>query len=498
MEADYLKQVLREQAAVADELKNVRQRQLGPPPPTVQSPPAAKPAKAKQKETTEESGTDEEGRVRRKRRLAGSSGSAQAVEQAIDYRITGFWRWKTVVVPPNVYVVHTRRGQPEPLHLGLGVSFRYNPATDAFLVIPAAVQTLLINARCISVERQGVLVQGYVQWVVDDLRTAYRKLDFSDPTDPMRIVNVQLREQAEAAIKDKVATMPIDAILSDKQPIIEELTHRLRTVAESSGEGAGSTGLGLKIVTVQIKEAVVSSGGLWENLQKPFRAEREKLARMAEMQTQQEITRQELLIRQARETAELETRRRLDQLRAEQERESYDRAQTEKARRHQMEQEAEQRALAERAATEKARRIADEALAVQQHALEAERIARELESVRRQLELERALAELHQLRAANEIERDNQKHQARCVREEREVELFSRRRVAENDLSEAHVKAQLIARLPEIASALPQAQELRAITVGGEGATSLAGLLAALLQAVEGAVRRPEANGHTN
>ena len=265
--------------------------------------------------------------------------------QAVDYRITGWWRWKTVVVPPNVYVVHTRRGHAEPLHLGLGVSFRYDPATDAFLVIPAAVQTLLINARCISIERQGVLVQAYVQWVVDDLRTAYRKLDFSDPADPMRIVNVQLREQAEAAIKDKVATMPIDAILSDKQPIIEELTHRLRSVAESSGEGAGSTGLGLKIVTVQIKEAVVSSTRLWENLQKPFRAERERLARMAELEAQQQIARQELIIRQARETAELETARRLDELRAEQEREAYDRASAEKTRRHQVEQEAEQRAL---------------------------------------------------------------------------------------------------------------------------------------------------------
>ncbi|MFO0930519.1 MAG: SPFH domain-containing protein [Gemmataceae bacterium] len=165
------------------------------------------------------------------------------------------------------YVVHTRRGHAEPLHLGPGVSFRFDPSTDAFLLIPAAVQTLLINARCISVERQGILVQAYVQWVVDDLRTAYRKLDFSDPEDPMRIVNVQLREQAEAAVKDKVATMPIDAILSDKQPIIEELTHRLRGVAEGSRDNGSTTGLGLKIVTVQIKEAVVSSTRLWENLQ---------------------------------------------------------------------------------------------------------------------------------------------------------------------------------------------------------------------------------------
>src|SRR5579872_4507482 len=237
-----------------------------------------------------------------------------ATVQAVNYRVTGFWRWKTVVVPPNVYVVHTRRGHAEPLHVGLGVSFRYNPATDAFLVIPAAVQTLLINARCVCAERQGILVQAYVQWVVEDVRTAYRRLDFSDAADPMRIVNLQLREQAEAAIKDKVATMSIDAVLSDKQPIIEELTHRLRAVAEGSHEGTTTSGLGLKIVTVQIKEAVVSSTRLWENLQKPFRAQRERVARMAELEAQQAVARQELLDRQARETAELEYTRRLAEL----------------------------------------------------------------------------------------------------------------------------------------------------------------------------------------
>src|SRR5215469_14322800 len=168
---------------------------------------------------------------------------------SVEVRITGWWRWRTVIVPPNAHVVHTRRGHPEPLHIGLGVSFRFNPAKDSFLVVPGTMQTILINAHCICRELQGLLVQGYVQWIVADFATAYKKLDFSDAEDPMRVVNVQLREQAEAAIKDKVATMGIDEVLSDKQPIIEELTARLRHVAE--GEGDADKGLGLRIVTVQ-------------------------------------------------------------------------------------------------------------------------------------------------------------------------------------------------------------------------------------------------------
>src|SRR5205085_2868524 len=135
------------------------------------------------------------------------------------------------------------------------------------------------------------------------LATAYRRLDFSDPIDPMRIVNVQLREQAEAVIKDKVATMSIDQVLTDKLPIIEELTQRLRLLAEGTSTGRDTSGLGLKIVTVQIKEAVVSSARLWENLQKPFRAEREKLARLA-------VTLKELELEAQRVGQEIESLRR--------------------------------------------------------------------------------------------------------------------------------------------------------------------------------------------
>ncbi|HEV7554024.1 MAG TPA: SPFH domain-containing protein, partial [Kofleriaceae bacterium] len=199
----------------------------------------------------------------RYRAAAGAATTAAAALDgpAVEVRITGWWRWKTVVVPPNAHVVHTRRGHDRPLHIGLGMSFNYNPMKDSFLVVPGTMQTIMINAYCICRELQGLLVQGYVQWIIADFATAYKKLDFTDVEDPMRVVNVQLREQAEAAIKDKVATMGIDEVLSDKQPIIEELTARLRGVAEGSGNA--DEGLGLRIVTVQIKEAVVSSSRLW-------------------------------------------------------------------------------------------------------------------------------------------------------------------------------------------------------------------------------------------
>jgi hypothetical protein len=420
--------------------------------------------------------------------------------RAIDYRITGFWRWKTVVVPPNVYVVHTRRGHAEPVTLGLGASFPFDPATDAFLLIPASMQTIVISAKCICSDRQGVVVQAYVQWIIEDLATAYRRLDFSDPIDPMRIVNVQLREQAEAVIKDKVATMSIDQVLNDKLPIIEELTQRLRLLAEGTSTGRDTSGLGLKIVTVQIKEAVVSSARLWENLQKPFRAEREKVARLAELAAQQEIAARELEGRQAKASAEMETERRLAERGAAIEQERYDREQTEKGRRHKLEQEAERLALDERNRTEMARKAAELELALKELELAAQRVEREADAIRRQAGLDEAKQEQDRRRTLGGLQLDEERSKAEAARRERELTLLKARRAVENDLSEACVKARLVKRLPEVAAAL-KPEELRAVSIGGEGggAGPLLSFLAGALGLAEDALKkRPGTNGAAN
>ena len=119
-----------------------------------------------------------------------------------EVKITGYCWWTTVIVPPNMWVVHTRRGYDTPLHLGIGISFYYNKYCDSFLVAPSTLQTLLISAKSICKERQGVLISAYAQYAIEDFNLAYRKLDFSDIDDPMRIVNIQLQQQCEASIKD--------------------------------------------------------------------------------------------------------------------------------------------------------------------------------------------------------------------------------------------------------------------------------------------------------
>ena len=364
---------------------------------------------------------------------------------AVPTRMTGMLWWRSVVVPPNAYVVHTRRGQAEPVTIGLGKSFRFNPRTDAYLAVPAALQTLVINASCICKERQGLLVQAYLQWTIDDFATAYRTLDFSDPVDPMQVVNVQLQEQAEATIKDTVATMGIDDVLSDKQPIIEELTRRLRNVTEGGKEGGG---LGLRIVTVQIKEAVVSSTRLWKDLQRPFRAERAMTARLAELGTGAEV--------RHREDADARV-------------------------------EAEQRITREAAI---ARRTSEEAAAAfdQQIQEAARRSQVEAELAIARAEQQRIIieqeAELERLRLQTRLAMEALADEAKHAQGLRALVLEERRQAVANAVTPAQTRARLVEQLPQIAAALPRSEKSTTVSVGEVG--GLTGLVRGLLDAVDG------------
>ena len=311
-----------------------------------------------------------------------TSEELQLEKEPIRIRETGLWFWRRVIVPPNAYVVHTRMGRPAPVTLGLGLSFRYDPYKDSYLVVPAAMQTIGVVAYCISKEKQGINVLAYVQWQINDFGIAYRKLDFSDSRDPLGIVNAQLREQAEAAIKDKIATMSVEEVLTDKEPVIEELTSRLKTVAEgrSQSEQAIDEGLGIKIVTVQIKEALVSSQRLWQDLQAPFRYEQEKTARISYLASQDEIRQKELETRQVTETSEAETMVAIERIKQGKQTEALDLRLAEESTRFTREQESARQKIQLEEQTTLIKRESDQRLEIQAARAEQERT---LEALRR-------------------------------------------------------------------------------------------------------------------
>ncbi|MFL5806391.1 MAG: SPFH domain-containing protein [Roseiflexaceae bacterium] len=364
-----------------------------------------------------------------------TSEELQLEKEPVRVRETGFWPFKRIIVPPNVYVVHTRIGRKAPVTIGLGLSFSYNPNTDAYLIVPAAMQTIGIVANGISREKQGINILAYVQWQINDFAVAYRKLDFSDSRDPLGIVNAQLREQAEAAIKDKIATLSVEDVLTDKQPIIEELTARLKAVAEGRGGQADDEGLGIKIVTVQLKEALVSSQRLWDNLQAPFRYNQEKAARISFLLAQDEIRQKELQNRQTAETSEAEALVEIERIKQTKQTEALELRLAQEQTRFTAEQETTRQKLQLEEQTTRARRESQQRLALeaaraeqettlaalrraQEEAVEQTRLDAEASARQKTLQVEQALQEL-----AEETRLAESRLQAEQQRLERETTL---------------------------------------------------------------------------
>lgn len=418
-----------------------------------------------------------------------SSEELQLEKEPVQVRETGFWRFKRVIVPPNAYVVHTRLGRAAPVTLGLGVSFRYNPYTDAYLVVPAAMQTIGVVANCISQEKQGINILAYVQWQIDDFGIAYRKLDFSDSRDPLGIVNAQLREQAEAAIKDKISTMSVEEVLTDKAPIIAELTSRLKAVAErkDDNQAAEDEGLGIKIVTVQIREAIVSSQRLWQDLQAPFRHEQEKKARLSYMSMQDELAQKELATRQAVETREAETMVEIERIKQSKQTEATTLRLTEEATRFTKEQEVVQDKIRREETTTLARRESEQRLQAQ--AVQAEQTRLDQEKLLNQQKAGVEAAQQEQVDALQvqileaRLAREAQEHQARLqqleenqrlelARREQEIELARQEQVVRNLMNEQDLVARLIEKLPDLAAHMPEIHELRVLQTGDGNAAS--------------------------
>jgi hypothetical protein len=266
--------------------------------------------------------------------------------------------------------------------------------------------------------------------------------------------------------------MSVHEVLSDKQPIVEDLIDRLRGVAE--GEDGSDRGLGLRIVTVQIKEAIVSSSRLWENLQKPFRSEQERIARLAELGAQEAISGRELAADRAQRTQELDNERDLAELRARNDSLTFDRDTAEKARRAEREQ-ADARRLAE---------LRNEAT-LHELALERARDAEELEVGRLRLEREHAMKRLAlDGDLALSRSRTESAHDSALLQLERE----RIKATINNGQSPESIQAKLIDALPEIVAKLPKPAELRSVTIGGHDSSTVTGLLAELA-AVVGAIR---------
>jgi len=375
-------------------------------------------------------------------------------------------------------------------------------------------QTIGVVANCITKEKQGINILAYLQWQINDFAKAYKKLDFSELRDPLGIVNAQLREQAEAAIKDKIATMSVEEVLTDKAPIISELTERLKDVAEGIHAGkstdAADEGLGIKITTVQIREAIVSSETLWTDLQSPFRNEMQKKSRISSLDTENEIKQKEFQTKLLIETGKSKTDLEIELIRQKEQTEINEVRIKQEAIRFALEQQNNQANTNLEEQTNLNEQASEDRIQARENEI---RFKREIENINieKQLEINKLefkkqqieqqaliIAKEAELKVLNEnnkinleklqttalIEKQTIEHQLNLKFEDEKSSLQMKYEFQQAEIEKFRLEIQnlknnqvlfseLIAELPKIASEMPDISELKVIQTEGNGDQSL-------------------------
>lgn len=206
---------------------------------------------------------------------------------------------------PNEYLVQVGRKVVKPV-LG-GRRFRL---FKKFLRVPGTVETLYFQTDNANMNYQGIGVEGYASWRVDPEHpeVAISTLDFFDENNPMRDTNGKLTTICVEAVRHVIANMSIDDALKKKDEIGNNLKEQLKKFEERWG---------IVFDQVGIEKVTIMSEKLFEDLQSEFRDRLRLDISRTRIQTDRQIAAEENTTREATETEQIETDRKVRLARAE-------------------------------------------------------------------------------------------------------------------------------------------------------------------------------------
>ncbi len=213
-----------------------------------------------------------------------------------------------VSIRPDEYVIHYGRGG-RVRHCGRGISFFCWPG-ETYIAVPSTLRDVNFCADQITKEKQGVRVQGFMAYRIDDFEKAYQTLDLRsrsakvlmsaeknvdnneyssknrettfklDPNDSLAKTDLVLRRLAESVVRHEVSNKTVDEMISEREAVIESMKDQIApTVAR----------WGLVVETIEFTEVWIRSKSLFENLQAEYRNEMRLKAEQSTAATEQDI-----------------------------------------------------------------------------------------------------------------------------------------------------------------------------------------------------------------
>ena len=227
-----------------------------------------------------------------------------------------------VSINPDEFVIHYGRGG-RIKHTGRGVSFFCWPG-ETYIAVPSTIRDVNFVADQITSEKQGVRVQGFLAYRIDDFELAYQTLDLKsrsakilmsaekcmeatdyttktsetifklDPNDRLAKTDLILRRLAESVVRHEVSNKTVDQMIGERETVIDSMKEQIApTVAK----------WGLTIETIEFTEVWIRSKTLFQDMQAEYRNEIRKKAEQSTCETEKEVT--ETRLENEREIARL-------------------------------------------------------------------------------------------------------------------------------------------------------------------------------------------------
>jgi regulator of protease activity HflC (stomatin/prohibitin superfamily) len=217
-----------------------------------------------------------------------------------------------VSVDPDEFVVHYRNGNV--VHLGRGQSFFQLPF-DTYLKVPGTLRDVNFCADQITLEKQGVRVQGFLAYKIEDFERAYQALDFKshyvrqlpsceenakkvdykeknelrvvqlDPEDPLAKTDFILRQLAESVVRNEVANKTLEQVTKQRDKLVESMRQQMMDTVQSWG---------ISIDTIEFTEVWIRSKEVFQNLQAEDRNRLRLIAEISTHATAQQIAEKRL------------------------------------------------------------------------------------------------------------------------------------------------------------------------------------------------------------
>lgn len=202
-----------------------------------------------------------------------------------------------VAASPAEYLVIFRRGAPR--LAGRGATAFCVPLLDKAVLVPSTAHQLEFSADQITAENQGIQVDGFAIWRIEDPVKACTAFPFH-AEDPIEQIHQMLRSLVESAIRHQIAKMTIEDALRKRGSIILALKQETDYV---------TSGWGISLDTIEIRTVKILSKQLFENLQARFRETARLEAETAELETSRKISEKRMAEREAIAALEQEAHR---------------------------------------------------------------------------------------------------------------------------------------------------------------------------------------------